>query len=65
MAQPDIERYDMVEAPNECGLARYQRRRDGKTAMVKTTWFKTAPGNDGVIPRSRTKAIRMLFVDWE
>ena len=65
MAQPDIERYDMVEAPNEYGIARYQRRRDGKTAMVKTTWFKTAPCNDGAIPRSRTKAIRMLLVDWE
>ena len=65
MAQSDIERYDMLEEPDEYGFALYQRRRDGKTALAKMAWFKPAPGNDGAIPRSRVKSIRLDGLGWE
>ena len=59
------ERYDALTAPNETGYAVYRRVSDGRTARAKASWFKPAPGNDGVIPRSRVKAIRLDGLDWE
>jgi hypothetical protein len=60
-----MEKYDILTTPDDKGCALYRRVRDGKTAQVKTSWFKAAPDGNGLVPRSRTKAIRLGILDWE
>jgi hypothetical protein len=58
-----MEQYDQIEAPDAKGFALFRRVRDGKTARVPVRWFKK--DGDGMVPRSRTKAIRLRMLDWE
>ena len=60
-----MEQYDQIEAPDAKGFALFRRVRDGKTAQVKAAWFKPAPDGNGMIPRSRVKAVRLAMLDWE
>ena len=60
-----MEKYDILTTPDDKGCALYRRVRDGKTARVKTSWFKKSPDGDGFVPKSRTKAIRLGMQDWE
>jgi len=59
------ERYDALTAPNETGYAVYRRVRDGRAARAKASWFRPAPDGEGLVPRSRVKAIRLNFLNWE
>ena len=58
-----MEQYDQIEAPDAKGFALFRRVSDGKTARVPVRWFKK--DGDGMVPRSRTKAIRLQMLDWE
>ena len=60
-----IDRYEILDEPDERGYVTVKRLADGKTATAKTTWFKKSPDGDGLVPRSRTKAIRLGMLDWE
>ena len=60
-----IDRYEILDEPDERGYVMVKRVRDGKTAQVKAAWFKPAPDGNGMIPRSRVKALRMSMLDWE
>lgn len=60
-----MEKYDILTTPDDKGCALYRRVLDGKTARVKTSWFKKSPDGDGFVPKSRTKALRMAMLDWE
>ena len=59
------ERYDALTTPNETGYALYRRVSDGRAARAKASWFRPAPDGDGLVPRSRVKAIRLELLDWE
>ena len=60
-----MDKYDQIETADERGYALFRRVRDGKTAQVKAAWFKPAPDGNGMIPRSRVKAVRLAMVYWE
>ena len=60
-----MDKYDQIETADDKGCALYRRVRDGKNARVKTSWFKKSLDGDGLVPRSRTKAIRLGMLDWE
>ena len=60
-----MEKYDILTTPDDKGCALYRCVSDGKTARVKTSWFKKSPDGDGFVPRSRTKAIRLGMQHWE
>ena len=58
-----MDKYDQIETADEKGYALFRRVSDGKTARVPVRWFKK--DGDGMVPRSRTKALRMAMLDWE
>ena len=63
-----IDRYEILDVPDERGYVVVRRVSDGKTATCKAAWLKPAPHSESpahVMPRSRTKAIRMTMLDWE
>ena len=63
-----IDRYEMLDEPDERGYVTVRRVADGKTATCKAAWLKPVPHSESpahVMPRSRTKAIRMTMLDWE
>jgi hypothetical protein len=60
-----IDRYEILDEPDGRGYVMVKRLADGKTAQVKAAWFKPAPDGNGMIPRSRVKAVRLAMLDWE
>ena len=63
-----IDRYEILDEPDERGYVMVKRLADGKTATCKAAWLKPVPHSESpthVMPRSRTKAIRMTTLDWE
>ena len=62
----NIDRYEILDEPDERGYVTVKRLADGKLAQCKAAWLKAAPG-DGLahVPRSRVKAIRLAGLDWE
>ena len=58
-----MDKYDQIETADERGYALFRRVSDGKTARAPVRWFKK--DGDGMVPRSRTKAIRLQMLDWE
>lgn len=63
-----IDRYEILDEPDERGYVSIRRVADGKTATCKAAWLKPVPHSESpahVMPRSRTKAIRMTMLDWE
>ena len=64
----NIDRYEILDEPDQRGYAMVKRLSDGKLAPCKAAWLKPAPHSESpahVMPRSRTKAIRMTMLDWE
>ena len=64
----DIDRYEILDAPDKRGYVTVKRLADGKLAPCKAAWLKPAPHNESpthVMPRSRTKALRMGMLDWQ
>ena len=61
-----IDRYEILDEPDERGYVTVKRLADGKLATCKAAWMKAAPG-DGLaqVPRSRVKALRMAMLSWE
>ena len=64
MIHGKLDKYDLITAPSEQGYATYRRVSDGKIALVKTSWFKQSPDGDGLVPSSRTKAVRLSVMEW-
>jgi len=63
-----IDRYEILDAPDKRGYVMVKRVADGKIAPCKASWLKPAPHSESpthVMPRSRTKALRMAMLDWE
>ena len=63
-----IDRYEILTEPDVRGYVMVKRLADGKLAPCKAAWLKPAPHSESpthVIPRSRTKALRMEMLDWE
>lgn len=63
-----IDRYEILDEPDERGHVTVKRLADGKTATCKASWLKPAPHGESqahVMPRSRVKALRMAMLDWE
>ena len=60
-----MEKYDQITAPAEDGTAQFRRVRDGRVVRVKVGWFKPAPDGNGLIPKSRVKAIRIDGMKYE
>ena len=61
-----MEKYAKIGDMDKQGRAMFKRERDGKTCLVKLSWFKIDPAGSGsFIPRSRTKALHMAMLDWE
>lgn len=58
-------KYKIIGEPDEKGFAKYRRARDGKCAIAKTSWFKKLPDGDELVPKSRTKALKLGMLDWE
>ena len=64
----NIDRYEILSEPDKRGYAMAKRLSDGKLAPCKAAWLKPAPHSESpthVMPRSRTKALRMARLDWE
>ena len=64
----DIDRYEILDEPDGRGYVMVKRLLDGKLAPCKASWLKPAPHSESpthVMPRSRTKALRMAMLDWE
>ena len=64
----NIDRYEILDEPDQRGYVTIKRLADGKVARCKAAWFKPAPHSESpthVMPRSRTKALRMAMLDWE
>ena len=61
-----VETYERVSEASVSGEALY-RRKDGRVALAKTSWFKDSPpGSERpFMPRSRTKAIRLDGLHWQ
>ena len=63
-----IDRYEILDEPDERGYVMVKRLADGKTATCKAAWFKPVPHSESpthVMPRSRVKALRMAMLVWE
>ena len=63
-----IDRYEILDEPDQRGYVMVKRLADGRIAPCKAGWLKPAPHSESpthVMPRSRTKAIRMTMLDWE
>jgi hypothetical protein len=63
-----IDRYEILDEPDERGYVTVKRLADGKTAKCKAAWLKPVPHSESqahVMPRSRVKALRMGMLDWE
>jgi len=64
-----LDRYELLTEPDVRGYVTVKRLADGKTATCKASWLKPAPHSESpahVMPRSRTKAIRLAyFCDWQ
>ena len=63
-----IDRYEILDEPDQRGYVMVKRVADGKLAPCKAAWLKQAPHSESpthVIPRSRVKAIRLANLDWE
>ena len=60
-----MDKYDQIETADEKGYALFRRVSDGKTSRAPVRWFKKDGDGDGMVPRSRTKAIRLRMLDWE
>ena len=61
-----IDRYEILDEPDERGYVTVKRLADGKLAPCKAAWLKAAPGGElAKVPRSRTKALRMAMLNWE
>jgi len=63
-----IDRYEILSEPDKRGHVMARRLADGKTATCKAGWLKPVPHSESpthVMPRSRTKALRMAMLDWE
>ena len=61
-----MEKYAKIGDMDKQGRAMFKRERDGKTCLVKVSWFKIDPAGSGsFITRSRTKALHMAMLDWE
>lgn len=60
-----MDKYDQITTADEKGYALFRRVSDGKTSRVPVRWFKKDGDGDGMVPRSRTKAIRLGMLDWE
>ena len=58
-----MDKYDQITNADEKGYALFRRVSDGKTSRVPVRWFKK--DGDGMVPRSRTKALRMAMLNWE
>ncbi len=64
----NIDRYEILDEPDERGYVTVKRLADGKIAPCKAAWLKPAPHSDSpthVLPRSRVKALRMAMLVWE
>ncbi len=62
----NIDRYEILDEPDERGYVMVKRLADGKTATCKAAWLKDAPGGELTkVPRSRVKAVRLAMLDWE
>ena len=64
----NIDRYEILSKPDGRGYVTVKRLADGKTATAKVAWLKPVPHSESpthVMPRSRTKALRMEMLDWE
>ena len=64
----NIDRYEILDEPDERGHVMVKRLADGRIAPCKAGWLKPAPHSESpthVIPRSRTKALRMTMLVWE
>ena len=64
----NIDRYEILDEPDQRGYAMVKRLSDGRLAPCKASWLKPAPHTESpthVMPRSRTKALRMAMLDWE
>ncbi|HRR33939.1 MAG TPA: hypothetical protein P5026_07575 [Kiritimatiellia bacterium] len=59
-----MDKYTIEIKADEPGYVTARRIRDGKAARLKAAWLKPVGGGE-FIPRSRTKQIRMEFLDWE
>jgi len=63
-----IDRYEILDEPDERGYVTVKRLADGKTATCKAGWLKPVPHSESpthVMPRSRVKAIRLYLLNWE
>lgn len=63
----NIDRYEILDEPDERGYVTVKRLADGKTATCKASWLKPVPHSENpahVMPRSRVKALRMAMLDW-
>ena len=63
-----IDRYEILDEPDERGYVMVKRLADGKTTTCKAAWLKPVPHSESpahVMPRSRVKALRMSMLDWE
>ena len=62
-----IDRYEILDEPDERGYVTVKRLADGKRARVKQAWLKRVSEiSDVWMPRSRTKAIRLeYFCRWQ
>ena len=63
-----LDRYELLTEPDMRGYVMVKRLADGKLAPCKAAWLKPAPHSESpthVMPRSRTKALRMEMLDWE
>ena len=64
----NIDRYEILDEPDGRGMVEVRRVSDGKTATAKASWLKPVPHSESpahVMPRSRTKALRMAMLNWE
>lgn len=63
-----IDRYEILSEPDLRGYVIVKRLSDGKLAPCKAAWLKPSQHSESpthVMPRSRTKALRMAMLDWE
>ena len=63
----NIDRYEILSEPDKRWYVMVMLLADVRIAPFKAAWLKPAPHNESpthVMPRSRTKAIRMTMLDW-
>ena len=64
----NIDRYEILSKPDGRGYVTVKRLADGKLAPCNAAWLKPATYSESpthVMPRSRTKALRMEMLNWE